>query len=473
MRQPAYGDLRAVRTWARMVLMSQSAFDWSDIGAEPVSPSAPSVVAPEAEPVDTTFTVGGLNRAVSDALRAQFPTDVWVRGEIRGFKVANGGHVYFSLVERVEDREESLNVSLFRFARNKITPIIARHRMDLADGIEVRISGQVDFYAPSGRISLKMTGIDPTYTLGRLAADRDALIARLHAAGLLDANKRRPIPVVPLRVGLVTSIGSAAFHDFTDELDRSGYAFEVTVCDTRVQGADAPGLIAAALRTVAARDVDVVCVVRGGGSRTDLAAFDDEQVALAIARCPRPVLVGVGHEIDSSVADLAAHLTVKTPTACAQQLVDRVRTVDELLDAASYRVAERCDAVLASASARLDALARRIGRETHLTLRHADDRVVDLGRRVARRARRIPVDHAIRIDNIESRVANLDPNRLLARGWSITHTADGVLVRDAAQVSPGMTLLTRVASGTVSSTVDPVSSTVDTRSPSQPQENRS
>lgn len=444
--------------------MSQSAFDWSDIGVGPAvavpidaSPSvADAVRTPEPEPVDTTFTVGGLNRAVSDALRAQFPTDVWVRGEIRGYKVANGGHVYFSLVERVDDREESLNVSLFRFARNKITPILARHRMDLADGIEVRISGQVDFYAPSGRISLKMSGIDPTYTLGRLAADRDALVARLHAAGLLDANKRRPIPVVPLRVGLVTSVGSAAFHDFTDELDRSGYAFEVTVCDTRVQGADAPALIATALRTVAAHDVDVVCLVRGGGSRTDLAAFDDEQVALAIARCRRPVLVGVGHEIDSSVADLAAHLTVKTPTACAQHLVDRVRMVDELLATAAHRVAERSDALLASAMARLDALARRIGRETHLTLRHADERVIDLSRRVARRAGRIPVDHATRIDGIEARVSNLDPARLLARGWSITHTAGGVLVRDAAQVAPGTALVTRVARGTVSSTVDAI-----------------
>jgi len=467
-----------------MGMMSQSAFDWSDIGADPVAAPSSAAGKVEPEPLDTvitdnTFTVGGLNRAVSDALRAQFPTDVWVRGEIRGFKVANGGHVYFSLVERVDDREESLNVSLFRFARTKITPTLARHRMDLADGIEVRISGQVDFYAPSGRVSLKMSGIDPTYTLGRLAADRDALIARLHQAGLLDANKRRPIPVVPLRIGLVTSVGSAAFHDFTDELDRSGYAFEVIVCDTRVQGADAPALIAAALRTVAARDVDVVCVVRGGGSRTDLAAFDDEQVALAIARCRHPVFVGVGHEIDSSVADLAAHVTVKTPTACAQHLVDRVRTVDELLDAAAHRVAERSDVVLASAMSRLDALARRIGRETQLTLRHADERIVDVGRRVARRARRIPADHAMRIDNIESRVANLDPVRLLARGWSITHTADGMLVRDAAQVSPGSVLITRVANGalrstvdTMSSNVDTVSSYVDTTSRTDPQEDQ-
>ena len=175
-------------------------------------------------------------------------------------------------------------------------------------------------------------------------------------------NGALPMPLVPLRVGLVTSAGSAAYHDFVQELKASGLRFAVDVVDVRVQGAAASRRIVYGLRQLAGRDLDVVVLARGGGSRADLAPFDTDTVARVIAAMPMPVVTGVGHEVDRSVADEVAHTSCKTPTACAQLLVERVRAFVQRLDAASHRVAHRARAHTALARRELDETARRIQR---------------------------------------------------------------------------------------------------------------
>ena len=173
-----------------------------------------------------------------------------------------------------------------------------------------------------------MTDVDPRFTLGELSQARDQVVRRLVASGLFDANRRHRLASAPLRVGVVTSVGTAAWHDFRDELDRSGFGFQLRVCDTRVQGEWAVGMVAASIRTLGRRgDVDCVVVIRGGGARNELATFDAEPIALAIATCPVPVLTGLGHEVDRSVADEVAHTALKTPTACAGHLIDAVHDV--------------------------------------------------------------------------------------------------------------------------------------------------
>ncbi len=191
--------------------------------------------------------------------------------------------------------------------------------------MKVRIFGQLDFYAPTGRLGLKMAGIDPRFTLGELSQARDQVVRALVASGLFDANRARRLSPIPLRVGVVASVGSAAWHDFRDELDRSGFGFDLAVCDTRVQGEWAVPMVAAAIRTLTRRgDLDCVVVIRGGGARNELATFDAESIAVAIATSPVPVLTGLGHEVDRSVADEVAHTALKTPTACAGALIDAV-----------------------------------------------------------------------------------------------------------------------------------------------------
>jgi exodeoxyribonuclease VII large subunit len=438
--------------------VSQHAFDW---GPEPVG--------------DDTYSVSALNAAVESVIRRTFSDEVWVRGEVRGIKVSPAGHAYFSLVERTDDGEQTLQVSLFRRARLAVTQYLARQRMQLADGIEVRVCGQVEYYAARGQVSLRMTGIDPTYTLGRMAADRDALLRRLAATGMLDANKARVMARVPLRVGLVTSVGSAAYHDFVHELSASGFAWRVLQCDARVQGIEAPAQLRASITTLNRCALDVICVVRGGGSRTDLVAFETESVALAIAAAKVPVVVGVGHEVDSSVADLVAHTSVKTPTACAQLLVTRVREFSDELAAATERLRDASLHQLARSDVRVSEHRTRVVRAGLDALRHGERDLATLVTRTTmasrtqqdraaatldvaheRLRRRVPRwlnEQSARLDGLEPRIRALDPALMLARGWSITHTVDGALVRRMTDAPPGRVLVTTLASGEVRSVV--------------------
>lgn len=441
--------------------MSQPAFDFGD--------------EPYDDPSNPTYTVGELADAINEQMRRGFSDGVWVRGEIDGLR-NSGPHTYFALVEDGDDGRAVLNVSLFAPMKRNLTPLLKRSRLELANGMKVRIYGHLDFYAPTGRLGLKMAGIDPRFTLGELSQQRDEVVRRLVASGLFDANRRQRFSPVPLRVGVVTSVGTAAWHDFTDELQRSGFGFRLAVCDVRVQGEWAVQMVAGAIRTLGRRpDLDCVVVIRGGGARNELATFDAEPIALAVATCPVPVLTGLGHEVDRSVADDVAHTALKTPTACAGHLVDAVHAYVTSAE-------ERWAAITASAGHQLTATAtglsdraHRIARRTHAAVERADERLgtridrvrVAPGRRLAAADRRAADDHdrLVRcaprlltaqdraLDAAESRLALLDPANLLRRGWSITRAVDGGLVRGPADAPVGSVIVTQLADGTVTSRV--------------------
>lgn len=300
----------------------------------------------------------------------------------------------------------------------------------MTDGTEVRIRVRVAWYAKRGQVSLRMLSIDTAYTLGRLAEAREVLLQRLHGEGLLARQPALRLPDVPLTVGLITSDNSAAAHDFLRTLESSPFGWSVVLVDARVQGVEAETSVVAALEQLRSRAVDVVCIVRGGGARTDLAAFDSEAIARAIALYPVPILTGIGHEVDTTVADLVAHRRCLTPTACAGALVERVT----------------------GWCGRLHERRRSIARAA---LRAVDPAVIDrLAMQLTRRAPRA-LDQATRtIDSVETRVRALDPARVLARGWSITRDANGRLVRSVTDAPPGTQLSTTLADGMVRSAVD-------------------
>jgi exodeoxyribonuclease VII large subunit len=320
-----------------------------------------------------------------------------------------------------------------------------------------------------------MSAIDPTYTLGVLAAEREALLRRLSESGMLRANARHAIPVVPLRVGVVTSIGSAAHADITTVFERSERAFTLVEVDTAVQGAGAERSIAAAIRAADEAGVDVVLVVRGGGSKTDLAVFDHADVADAIAHAPTPVFTGIGHDIDHSVADEVAHTAHTTPTAAAQAIVT---VVDDWLARLSSReadIAHHTRRAFTRADERLEHLQRDVVRTTGRALERADTRLADASARLRRSAVRtetsalalldravvrigLATRHRLRtaeltLETAVARTNALDPSVALARGWSITRGPDGVIVRSVADVSTGTELTTQVADGTITSTI--------------------
>lgn len=448
---------------------------------------------------EPTFTVTELSDQIGNALRARFRDELWVRGEIRNLSRPPSGHVYLTLTD--PEGGACLGVMLSSAKKGSVNTTLTRAggTVRMTDGTDVRVRGRLDWYAPRGELQLRMTAIDPAYTLGQLEVARAELLARLRDEDLLEANGRRLMPAVPLRVGLVTSEGSAAEADFLDELRRSGFAFRVLRVDSRVQGHDAARSIAAAVRMLATHRPDVIALVRGGGARTDLAAFDDEAVARAIAGCAVPVLTGIGHEVDSSVADDVAHTAAKTPTACAQLLVLRVSEVATRLEATWTAIAQRSVRTVARHEERLRAHARHLARGARVALDggagrldtvaersrraalagldraghrldghrgritgaarahlRAAEVLVGAGeRRVAHRAPRALAEAERVVTTMEARLRALDPDRTLARGWSITRGPDGQVVRSPDEVAPGDALVTRVAGGDVRSTVSP------------------
>jgi exodeoxyribonuclease VII large subunit len=433
---------------------------------------------------EQTFSVTELNTVIRDALREAVPDDVWVRGEVQGLRESRAGHVYFQLVEKDERRDRvqaALDVALFRSHLMTVHAALRKTPgVELADDVEVRVKGHMEVYPPTGRLQLIMTGIDPVFTAGALAANRERVLRTLEAEGLLRANAARDLPAVPLRIGLVTSAGSAAYRDFLDEIERSAFAFRVGVCDVRVQGANAPRRLVWALRRMArlAPALDAVVVVRGGGSRSDLAPFDSESVAREIASMPVPVFTGIGHEIDRTVADDVAHTCCKTPTATGQAMVERVAEFVDRLDAVSRGVVHHARSNYVLALRELRDCARRarrgpplaLARELAVLERHWG-RAEELGSRATKRATavldgaeqrlsssggRLARAESRRIDASEARLRALDPARVLERGYTITRDGDGRVLKRVAPLSTGDRLVTEFADGDARSVVDEI-----------------
>ncbi|MCC5952107.1 MAG: exodeoxyribonuclease VII large subunit [Acidimicrobiia bacterium] len=453
---------------------------------------------------ERTWTVGELAGAVDDLLRVGFPDEVWVQGEISSLTRARSGHVYFELVGTPDpsapgQRAPVLPVVLFSRMRRVVNESLRRTgAVRMTDGVAVRLRGRVALWGPAGRLQLQMSDIDPAHTLGAMAVARHELFARLVAEGLAEVNAALGLTPLPLRIGLVTSVGSAAHADVLAVLERSGVPFSVQVVDAPTQGPTAAPLVAAAIGRVARRNVDVVLLVRGGGARTDLVAFDDETVARAVAGAPVPVVVGIGHQVDRTVVDEVAHRTCPTPTAAAAFVVERVQASVQQVETAAerlVRVAERrcvdegrrvvemtdrldrcLGATFADETAHLASIRRslvragaggvaaadaRLSGATRLATSRASQLVgvaaadVERGtRRLDRGSRRGLGDADRSLTLAEVRLAASDPRRLLQRGWSITRASDGSVVRRVADAPMGTVVYTTVLDGTVRSTVD-------------------
>ena len=413
------------------------------------------------EPSDglPTLSVEELSHLLKDGLATLFPEDLWVEGQVSNFHDARSGHAYFDLVEpsAVPGRAVAakLSVALFKGARIGVDhTLAAAGELALANDLQLRIRARLDFYPPSGRLQLIMNGVDPAFTLGRLAAERERLLHALADEGLLRANRANPIPVPPLRVGLVTSIGSAAHADFSEEISRSGFPFTILERDARVQGDGSAVDLAEALHMVATHQPDVIALVRGGGSATDLAAFDAEVLARTIATLDVAVVTGIGHEVDRAVADEVAHTAFKTPTACAVAIVGQVAAFADAVTDLQESIAQRAGASTARSTDLLDDLAQRTARSATAVLDRRADRLDDKVKRLRRSPLATLDRQAERLTGITSNLRALDPARILARGWSITRLADGTLVRSVTDTAVGDTLVTHVAGGTVTSTVD-------------------
>lgn len=427
------------------------------------------------EQVERTYSVPEFVDHLNELMRDSF-SGMWVTGEIEGWN-GRGQHAYFNLVGVAPDGTKAvLNAALFAYQRRRVEAALQRAGLALADGVKVRVCGTPDFYGPFGKISIKISEIDARFTLGDLVMAREELVRSLRERGLYDLNKEHEVPPVPLRVGLVTSVGSAAYADFTKEIQSSGLGFDVRVIDCRVQGATAPGEVAAAISAFGRHgDRDVIAVVRGGGSRTDLAAFDTEEIAVAIAHSSLPVFTGIGHEIDTSVADEVAHTRFKTPTATAAGLVALVREYVEQVEDAWSAIESLSTAHVGSAAERLDRTTHSIAQHVRAGVERSTTRLSGRADRLAltaghvldraglglvaatstlARMPQVAESQARHLDAVAERLRLLDPATTMARGWSITRTADGRTIRDASDLGVGDIVITTFQTGTATSRVE-------------------
>lgn len=400
------------------------------------------------------YTVTELMTATADAIKDRLGGAVWVDGEISGPRESRG-HFYFDLVDRDEKGAVTAKVPVALWSRTR-TRVDQKLRdagtVRLEEGVKVRIRGPLELWLAGGRLQLSMQDIDPAFTLEALESERERVLALLRAENLIERNRLLPLGAMPLHIALITADESAAQADFMHSLFESGLPWQVAFIDSKVQGAGAERTIAAALRTAQRMNVDVVALVRGGGSRLDLAVFDHELVARSIATSSLPIFTGIGHEIDTSVADVVAHTASKTPTACAEALIDIATEVVNRSEVAWAEIAEIATTTIDTERERLARYARHaaIGARTRLTVeRH---RMSTTTARLIRTIDTTTKSEKQALDLFAARLSAVDPVRTLARGWSITRTASGTVVRHASEVSLGDTLVTTVADGTITST---------------------
>ena len=398
---------------------------------------------PDEPPV---LSVGDLSLLLKGVVEAHFPS-VWVSGEISNFVRAGSGHLYFTL----KDDEAQLKAVMWRSAAQRL-------KFQLHDGLEVIAAGPLEVYAARGQYQIIVERMQPQ-GLGALELALRQLQQKLAAEGLFAEDRKRPLPLFPRRIALVTSPTGAAVHDMLQVITRRWPAARVVILPVAVQGDGAAQQIAAALRQVhLLPDVDVVITGRGGGSVEDLWAFNEEVVARAIYDCPIPVVSAVGHEIDVTIADLVADRRALTPSEAGELVVPLLSDVQHTLDQMRRRMVTALQQKAQRARLTLDSLSQR--RCFVKPLQQIHDRAArldELEGRLKRGLRGRLDSSRQQLTTLAASLDALSPLGVLRRGYSLTkRITDGSLVRNAGQLQPGDAISTLLSSGSILSRVERV-----------------
>ena len=381
----------------------------------------PRVAAPGSSPEDA-LTIAQLTTAAKEIVEGAFPP-IWVKGEVSNFTAHRNGHWYFSL------RDKTAQLSCVVWSRD-----VQRIPAPPDDGMQVMAHGQLSVYAARGQMQFMIRAIEAEGEgLWRKAFEKTR--AALEKDGLLDPARKRALPRFPRTVAVVTSPDGAALHDIVSVIQRRNPGVEIIVIAAAVQGEAAPRSLVAALSRVARwRGADVVIVGRGGGSREDLWAFNDERVARAIAACPIPTISAVGHEVDFTIADLIADHRAATPSAAAEAAVP----------------------VLADVVAGVRSLRDMIRSATEQRVRDGGQLLRRLSRDLAVRSLRTVERRRARVQELAGRLETLSPLGTLARGYAVALSETGGALPSAALFKPGMPFAIELRDGRVHATADDV-----------------
>ena len=318
------------------------------------------------------LTLVELQRRIKMTLSEQFALPIWVSAEVADLKVNYSGHCYLELIEKDHKSENGVPTAQVRAViwRSSYSRIAAYFEAEtgqrLAPGIRILAQVLISYHELYG-LSLQITDIDSAYTLGEMEQQRQKTIARLQEEGVWEMNRAVPMPLLVQRLAVVSSAQAAGYQDFCKELGRSGYRFDLTLFDAVMQGTAAEESILMALGRVAERqeEFDAVVIVRGGGSTTDLNCFNAYRLSSHVAQFPLPVLTGIGHDKDQSVVDMVAHLPLKTPTAVAGWLIERMSSIEGWLEGAAQQLHDITTTRMREAELRLE---QQLGDVRRLTM---------------------------------------------------------------------------------------------------------
>jgi len=391
------------------------------------------------------LTVTQIALLIKDTLAEHTPRKVRVAGEVGD--MSDRGHWFLSL----KDEQNKIDCVMWKSAASKLAFKPER-------GMQLLATGRLDFYGPQGRIQLYLDKLEPVGQ-GALELKFRQLCEELRAAGYFDPAHKKPMPAFAQRIAVITSAGGAALQDVIRTARHRWAGIRLIVVDVRVQGAEAAGQIARAIAAVdrehAVRGIDAVILTRGGGSLEDLWAFNERVVADAVYHAEVPIAAGVGHEVDTTIAELVADLRCSTPTQAAERLVPDAQAERQRLDHHAHRLLRGLVRGAERGRQRVEALARHeFFRRPAVLAERARQRVSEIERRLHAGMARRHESAGATISALQRQLHAVSPHAVLERGYSYTTDADGKVMRSVGQVSAGDHIRTHLSDGQVDSTVD-------------------
>ena len=406
-----------------------------------------------------TITLLELNGRVKSTLQFEMPDAYWVQAEISSISPSGQGHCYLELVQKDATGRNFLakaKANIWRGTWLKLKPYFeAQTGETLKVGMKVLLQVTVTFHEVYG-YSLVVQDIDPTYTMGDMARRRKEILEQLAKDGVIGLNQELEIPALPNRIAVISSATAAGWGDFRDQLANNiyGFRFYVKLFPALMQGDDVERSVISALNAVADRrdDFDVVIIIRGGGAVSELSCFDSYNLAFNIANFPLPVITGIGHERDDSVADVVAHTKVKTPTAAAEFIINKVFDIAQDLETLTRRMSDSISDRMNAENVRIERLSQKLP-SLFAVLKTRQEQVLEtVWIRTVNGVRNMLTAQTHKLELVDRTLAAADPSVILKRGYSLTRQ-NGHVVKGASALKKGDRLTTVFADGSIESEI--------------------